>query len=390
MRALIPAVLAIASLGAFCAREKRPPAPSASATDLEIQLAPLSAALSEPERLLRHRQPDLERDLLPPGRGTAGRLRPEGRRVHRRGPGPELQLHRARAAALRLHPGHPAPEHAPAPAVRGAAGPGQRPLSVPVPAVLARVSGLHPRRRAATGIEGVLQALEAEKPSEAAFEANLQAAYKHVEEDLKFPLRAQDRMDIRNIYRVLLRRAGGDPLPHLRPHLGHLPPDVPDARSTRAAPAGASGASWPRARTTTSCAVSRGPSASSPWSATSRGRRRCAPSARWVREHGLTVSAFYTSNVEFYLMRDRTFPRFVANVRELPSGPDSVIIRVLLRLRALPPGRDARASQRAAAAAAPALPRAVRRRLVFVRLGRLHGRLPPLRRDDRPARGVSR
>jgi len=48
---------------------------------------------------------------------------------------------------------------------------------------------------------------------------------------------------------------------------------------------------------------------------------------RWVREHGLTVSAFYTSNVEFYLVRDRTFPRFVANVRELPHAPDSVIIR---------------------------------------------------------------
>jgi hypothetical protein len=47
----------------------------------------------------------------------------------------------------------------------------------------------------------------------------------------------------------------------------------------------------------------------------------------WVREHGLTVSAFYTSNVEFYLMRDGTFARFVANARELPSGPESVVIR---------------------------------------------------------------
>jgi hypothetical protein len=47
----------------------------------------------------------------------------------------------------------------------------------------------------------------------------------------------------------------------------------------------------------------------------------------WVRERGLTVSAFYTSNVEFYLMRNHVFDRFVANVRELPSRPDSVMIR---------------------------------------------------------------
>ena len=49
-RALIAAVLAIASLGASCTREARAPVPSAPATepatDVEIHLAPLSAALS--------------------------------------------------------------------------------------------------------------------------------------------------------------------------------------------------------------------------------------------------------------------------------------------------------------------------------------------------------
>jgi hypothetical protein len=46
-----------------------------------------------------------------------------------------------------------------------------------------------------------------------------------------------------------------------------------------------------------------------------------------VAERGLRVSAFYTSNVEFYLMRDGGFDRFVANVAQLPYDDNSVIIR---------------------------------------------------------------
>ena len=47
----------------------------------------------------------------------------------------------------------------------------------------------------------------------------------------------------------------------------------------------------------------------------------------WMRARGLTLSAFYASNVEFYLWRDQSFDRFVANLRELPSGRDAVLIR---------------------------------------------------------------
>jgi hypothetical protein len=36
---------------------------------------------------------------------------------------------------------------------------------------------------------------------------------------------------------------------------------------------------------------------------------------------------FYTSNVEFYLLRNDAYERFVANVRELPTKSDSVLIR---------------------------------------------------------------
>lgn len=39
------------------------------------------------------------------------------------------------------------------------------------------------------------------------------------------------------------------------------------------------------------------------------------------------VAAFYTSNVEFYLMRDGTFGRFAANLVDLPRSDGGVIIR---------------------------------------------------------------
>jgi hypothetical protein len=39
------------------------------------------------------------------------------------------------------------------------------------------------------------------------------------------------------------------------------------------------------------------------------------------------LSAFYVSNVEFYLFRNGTFPRFAANLGKLPRLPNSVVIR---------------------------------------------------------------
>jgi len=46
-----------------------------------------------------------------------------------------------------------------------------------------------------------------------------------------------------------------------------------------------------------------------------------------MHENGLNVSAFYTSNVEFYLMRYGTFRQFERNVAALPWQDNGVIIR---------------------------------------------------------------
>ncbi len=53
---------------------------------------------------------------------------------------------------------------------------------------------------------------------------------------------------------------------------------------------------------------------------------------RVLESRRATVSAFYLSNVEFYLFRQRKWPAFVDNVRELPTDEHSVFIRAYANL----------------------------------------------------------
>ncbi len=53
--------------------------------------------------------------------------------------------------------------------------------------------------------------------------------------------------------------------------------------------------------------------------------------ADFLEREGLEVSAFYTSNVEFYLFGDRTFDKFIDNLRALPLASPSVVIKSFFR-----------------------------------------------------------
>jgi hypothetical protein len=55
-----------------------------------------------------------------------------------------------------------------------------------------------------------------------------------------------------------------------------------------------------------------------------------------IARRGERVSAFYVSNIENYLFRDGSFPRFVENVKKLPRSDKSVIIRSLFGGASLP------------------------------------------------------
>jgi hypothetical protein len=52
---------------------------------------------------------------------------------------------------------------------------------------------------------------------------------------------------------------------------------------------------------------------------------------RYISQQGEQVSAFYTSNVEFYLMGAGSFDRFAASVADLPRAYNAMIIRSVFR-----------------------------------------------------------
>jgi hypothetical protein len=57
------------------------------------------------------------------------------------------------------------------------------------------------------------------------------------------------------------------------------------------------------------------------------GPHALAAIGKYVSDHGQEISAFYTSNVEFYLIRQGVFDRFAKAVENLPINSHSVIIR---------------------------------------------------------------
>lgn len=54
---------------------------------------------------------------------------------------------------------------------------------------------------------------------------------------------------------------------------------------------------------------------------------------QYVREHGATVTAFYTSNVEQYLFQSDAWSRFFTNVSTMPIDASSTLIRSYFNLR---------------------------------------------------------
>lgn len=50
-----------------------------------------------------------------------------------------------------------------------------------------------------------------------------------------------------------------------------------------------------------------------------------------LTSRGERLSAFYASNVEFYLQREGTYPQFLANLRQIPHVPHAVIIRSIFQ-----------------------------------------------------------
>src|SRR5262245_10714942 len=69
------------------------------------------------------------------------------------------------------------------------------------------------------------------------------------------------------------------------------------------------------------------------------GTKALAAIGDYLRKNGLTVTAFYTSNVEQYLFDSAVFEGFAKNVKKLPLTDKSLFIRAVFHMRYIHPAR---------------------------------------------------
>ncbi len=174
-------------------------------------------------------------------------------------------------------------------------------------------------------LEHVVAALESRQRSAHLFEQNLLSIFDHIEL-LNVSLSKQDRDHIRFVYRSLFddqlairfRSFGRPPMPY-----------HPDYRALLMAksPTGLQGSflgSPEDYRYVRELAVG---GRLVPVVGNFAGGHALRAVGDFLRERGETVSVFYVSNVEFYLLRAGGFEQYVENVRSLPLTEDSLFIR---------------------------------------------------------------
>ena len=176
------------------------------------------------------------------------------------------------------------------------------------------------------GFEEMLAAVDGSEPDEDLYAKNLEGVFEHVEKKLDFPLDAKDRDVLEFTYRsffdeqleLRFKSHGRPPMPHhptywtllvardsegMPAHFLSRPDDYDHvrklAREGRLVPVVGDFA----------------------------GPHALKAVGKFARERGETVTAFYVSNVEFYLLRGGVFPSYVENVRSLPLSESSQFIR---------------------------------------------------------------
>ncbi len=176
-------------------------------------------------------------------------------------------------------------------------------------------------------LEGLIATVESMPPDEEVFARNLNAIMSHIEDKLHVPLSETDEEHIRFVYRTLFNEQLDI---RFRTFGRRARPYHPDYRSLllSRSPNGARshflGSAddyrFVRELATGGRLV--------PVVGNFAGAHALRAVGDFLRERGRTVSAFYVSNVEFYLLRAGSFRDYVENVRSLPLHEDSLFIRV--------------------------------------------------------------
>jgi len=171
-----------------------------------------------------------------------------------------------------------------------------------------------------------LPLVEASPPDEDRYRANLKKVFSHVENRLEYPLSAAARRRVEFIYRsyfdeqlgLRFRSHGRRPMPHHPTYRRLLVAETPAGELAHFL-SRAGDYDYVRELAKSDRLV--------PVVGDFAGEHALRRIAQFIEDRGETVTAFYVSNVEFYLIRNGVFPDYVENVRALPRADSARFIR---------------------------------------------------------------
>lgn len=172
----------------------------------------------------------------------------------------------------------------------------------------------------------VVGALERSTPDEELYRRNLTEVMRHVHEKLRVPLEEKDEKVIEFIYRsffdeqldLRFKSHGRPPMPYHPSYRGLLLAQGLDGKPAHFL-SRPDDYDYVRRLAVDGRLI--------PIVGDFSGPHALRAVGEFAREQGERVTAFYVSNVEFYLMRNGSFPAYVENVRSLPRSESSQFIR---------------------------------------------------------------
>jgi len=181
-------------------------------------------------------------------------------------------------------------------------------------------------RSESSGVAELVHRVEERAPSSPLLARNLQVLLGHIEDDLRFPLSPEDRRRIEEMYRAFFRhqldlrfQTHGRPMSSRHPTYRALLLEASPSGADASFLGSSAGYAFVRRLSMEGRLV--------PVVGDLAGEHALRAVGRFLRERGETVSTFYTSNVEYYLLGTGRYPSFVENVRSLPITERSVFLR---------------------------------------------------------------
>lgn len=171
-----------------------------------------------------------------------------------------------------------------------------------------------------------LALVDASPPDEDRYRSNLKTIFSHVEDRLEYSLSDDDRRRIEFIYRsyfdeqlgLRFRSHGRRPMPHHPTYRRLLVAKTPEGKLAHFL-SRPDDYDYVRDLAKSGRLV--------PVVGDFAGEHALRRIAKFIEDRGETVTAYYVSNVEFYLMRNGDFPDYVENVRALPRADTARFIR---------------------------------------------------------------